>query len=96
MKQDILWDDDHDILIVDGTIVIGESTEQHQASILLMQKGECRQFPTLGVGIGDYLDDDNLSDLNREIQQNFESDGMTVSKVAIYDNGNLEIDAVYV
>jgi hypothetical protein len=94
-KQDLLWDDDMDILIRDGSIVIGVSDKQHQASILLMQAGECRQFGTLGVGIGDALNDDNVNDFPAKIQKNMEADGMYVKKVALYANGKLDLNAGY-
>lgn len=94
-KRDILWDDDMDILIKDGSIVIGVSDRQHQASILLMQPGECRQFGTLGVGIVDSLNDDNLNEFPARIQKNMEADGMKVKKVALYENGTLDLKAGY-
>ena len=95
MRQDLLLDENFDLQIVDGDLVIGESTRQHQQCILLLEKGENRQFPTIGVGIKNWLlEDFAQGDLVAEIKRNFEADGMTVLGVK-FEKGCLVTEAIY-
>lgn len=97
--KDILLDETGDLLIKDGDIVVGESTEQHQKHLLLAQKGDFRQHPQIGVGLSDFLNDDALRDLPAAIQKEFENDGMKVKKINVIKKENdkmgLKIDASY-
>lgn len=95
MPRDILVDDDNDLWVKNGDFVVGESTRQHQAHLLVAQKGEYRQSPASGVGIGDYLSDEDLAELGSEIQKQFESDGMTIRKLSVFEDGTAKIDAGY-
>lgn len=99
MPYDILLDSDFDLLFVDGDMVIGESTEQHQRLLLVCEKGEIREFPACGVGINSYMLDDNPGSLNGEIKRQFERDGMKVdavkSKVVAGNLTGLELQASY-
>ena len=78
---------------------MGESTRQHQQLLLLSQKGEIREFPTVGVGVQNWILDNSPGDLNGEIKREFEADGMEVQQVKARVNSsglsNLEIEAVY-
>lgn len=94
MPTDLLLDSNSDILIANGDFVIGESTKQHQLSLLVGNKGEYKQYPKVGVGINGYLLDENEQDMLREIRSQFESDGMTVKKTVLKDS-ELIIDAPY-
>jgi len=92
--------DDNDDLKIDedsGDFIIGKSTKKHQRHLLIMQKGDQRLFPFVGVGIFDYLLDDELASgaLKGEIQKQEELDGRTVSRLDIFDNGEIEIDSSY-
>ena len=80
-------------LIISG-LVVGDVTKQNQRTILLAEKGEIKQAPTLGVGIASFLDDDNPSDLLREIRSNLREDGQTV-RACGFSSGKLIIDAGY-
>lgn len=95
MPNDILLNQDGTPVIENGDFVIGESTEQHQKLLLISQKGDFRQYPFIGVGIDNFLNDDEISDLGAEIQKEFEKDGMTVNKVRVTDIGKVNIDANY-
>ena len=99
MPTDILLDDGFDLKIEDGDIVFGEATKQNQQLLLLIEKGENRQFPTTGVGLNSYVLDDNPGAVNGEVKRQFERDGMKVSTIKLTAQaGNLtqlEIDATY-
>jgi len=81
-------------LILSG-MVVGDVTKQNQRIILLAEKGEIKEAPTLGVGIASFIDDDNPSDLLREICENLRDDGQTVRSCRFNDSGKLEIDGGY-
>lgn len=68
--------------ILDGDFVIGESTRQHQALLLLIEKGELRQHTLSGVGIRTQLLDENPAAVRAEIKRQFELDGMKVLQVS--------------
>jgi len=94
MPNDILLDGDFDLQIADGDFVVGDATLQHQQLLILIEKGELREFPTRGVGIKSWLLDDRAGDLNGAIKREFEADGMTVNSVRQV-NGEIKVDANY-
>lgn len=92
---DIMLDENFDLQIKDGDFVIGESTAQHQELLLIAQKGEFKEFPTVGVGIMDYaLEDSNTDELIQEISNQFSVDGMKVTDIEII-NKEIKINAEY-
>lgn len=95
MPNDYLLDNDFDLRIENGDFVAGESSAQHQQLLLLLEKGELRQYPLTGVGLKNFLNDDNLGELYQEIQKQFKADGLTVNRLKIYNDGQMELDATY-
>jgi hypothetical protein len=92
--KDILLATNFDLLFASGDFAFGESTRQHQQILLIVEKGELKEFPTNGVGTHSWLNDDTAGDYNAEVKKEFERDGMKVLKV----KGTLpllEIEAVY-
>lgn len=75
-------------------LVIGHTLYQNQALLLQLHKGELKEYPFVGVGIDDMLNDDNLLDWKREIILQMERDGMKVKNLEIR-NTKLLIDADY-
>lgn len=80
--------------IHNGDFVVGEATKQHQRKLLITQKGEYKQHPLVGVGIANYLDDENPDDLLRETRKQFVQDGMAVNKLEVTATG-VGVDAEY-
>lgn len=100
MPIDYRLDDDDDLAFADGDFVRAESTQQHQSLMLRLKKGELRRFPKTGVGLDDFLLDDNPGDVYGEIQRQFEADGMIVRKIIVNLNEKTnklepDIDAFY-
>lgn len=91
---DILLDNAGDLMIVGGDLVIGESTVQHQQLLLVSHKGEWKQYPKVGVGIDDFLNDDTTNAMMNEITHQFELDGMKVKSTNTI-NDKLYIEANY-
>lgn len=81
-------------LILSG-VVVGDVTVQNQQTILLAEKGEIKEHPTLGVGVTSFLDDDDPSELLREIRLNLTKDGQKVEFCGFNERGKLIINAGY-
>lgn len=99
MPADYLHDND-DLLIADGDFVVGESTQQHQSLLIRLKKGELRQYPKTGVGVDDFLLDDNAGDIYLEIQRQLEADGNVIRDITVRLNEvenklETEVDAYY-
>lgn len=101
MPTDYLHDGNDDLMIANGDFVTGESTKQHQSLLVRLKKGELRQYPKTGVGIEDFLQDENPGDAHPEIQKQLEADGMVIRDIQMQfsdaDEKKLElrIDAYY-
>ena len=55
-----------------------------------------KQIPIAGVGIKNYLlEDANPVELQADIQNEFESDGMSINKLVVNDFDDIQIDAEY-
>jgi len=80
-------------LIVSG-ITVGDTLYQNQYMILNAQKGEFKENPTLGVGINDMANDDDLNEWKKAIREEFAKDGLKVDKLSITTSG-MEIKADY-
>ena len=92
---DLLLDEDLDLAIVRGDVVVGESTLQHQALLLLSNKGEWRESPTVGVGLNRYLLEDAPADeLRQVIRKELERDGQRVGRIEVSE-GMPAIEASY-
>ena len=88
-------ENDFDLLIQGGDLVVGESTRQHQALLILIEKGELREFPSRGVGVHSWLlDDFAFGDFNSAVKREFEADGMKVLGIRGI-NTNLQVEAYY-
>lgn len=66
-------------------MVIGDATLQHQADIISACEGEYKQFPTTGVGISGFLNDEDHRAMLRKIRLQLTADRMIVSSVTYND-----------
>lgn len=94
---DYLEDLSGDLIIRDGDFALIESTAQHQKDLLVSEKGQYKAFPTVGVGIDGWLNDDvNLIELEKAVISEFENDGMRVGQINIREIDNALINAEYI
>jgi len=93
---DVLLDSNGDILFINGDLQYGRSNQQHQRDILLARPGDFKTALPIGVGINDFLKDDDPNDMLSAIKQHFNKDGMTLQQLS-YDTTNkqLIINATY-
>ena len=94
--NDILMDEQFNPVIKNGDFFWNESTSQHQKLLIVANKGQFRESPTVGVGINNFLlDDGTTEELKQEIILQFELDGMQINDLLIKDVSNVQIDAEY-
>jgi hypothetical protein len=93
---DILLDTSSNDLLIDstGNLKIGNSDQQHQALLLLLDKGSLKENPDTGVGTFKYLEAEDPGTFLREVRMQFAGDGMQINKL-VFDNNQLLIDAPY-
>lgn len=84
-----------DLEIEGGDLALGYSDEYHQKHILLAEKGEFKEFPELGVGIMNILNNEDAVTMLLEAKRNFEYDLMTVNELRFTDDNSLYIEAEY-
>lgn len=94
--KDILLTDELDLKFADGDLAIGEATVQSQNLLLLAEKGTFVGTPNVGVGVQQWLNNETTSDeLKHAIQNEMESDGMTVQTLEVKDISQITLDATY-
>lgn len=95
-NNDILIQESYDLATNPTThdLVLGDTTLQNQALILQSQKGEWKEHPMVGCGIGDMANDDDTTAWRRAIREELARDGMKVRNLRIEEN-NITIDADY-
>lgn len=85
---------DYDLFVKNGKMVLGETTPQNQALILLAHKGEFKEHPLMGVGLPDIVNDHDFNAWKREITEQLEADGQRIDKLELNADG-LTLEAVY-
>lgn len=85
---------DYDLLIKNGTMTLGETTPQNQALIMTAHKGEFKEYPLLGVGLEDMVNDHDFKAWKRKITDQLEQDGQRIEKLELTESG-LTLEASY-
>lgn len=76
-------------------MVIGDTLEQNKALLLIAQQGELKFNPDIGVGILDMTLSEDYLVYRHKIQEHFAKDGLQASKVELYKNKPIVINADY-
>lgn len=87
----ILLDDTMDLIIspkrelglITSGFVIGDVTRQNQKLIINSAKGEIKEDPLVGVGIGNFLETNDNGGLAREIRSQLWQDGQQVKEILV-------------
>jgi hypothetical protein len=93
--MDIGLDDSEDLAIDHGDFIYTESTAQHQQQLILNNKGDFKENPTIGVGAFEYFNDEGFQGLLRGISIEFSRDGMDTAAVNLKPDGTINTVAVY-
>jgi len=94
-------DNDLDIKVIRGTdgkiisgLVVCDVTYQNQALLLKAQKGEFKESPTVGVGIEDIVNDNDMRLWRKEITEQLEVDGQRIDRLVLNESEFI-LDAKY-
>lgn len=93
--RDLLLDENDDLSFGQGDLGNGISDPQNKKLLLVSDKGDWKEHPTVCVGAERWLKDDDPQGLLGEIKKEFERDGMTVIKLELTEDGKLTEDAHY-
>ena len=86
----------NDLKIENGHIAIGETLPQNEYLLLVMNKGELKEDPLVGVGISDMLNDNDTIGWKRKIRDGLKADGMKVEQISISSDGRIKkLEAKY-
>lgn len=91
----LLLNENMTLKILNGSLVIGDTTVQNQQMLLLADKSDFKQVPMRGVGARRFLESSQSDELAREIRLEFIADGMTIQKIEFPAEGQIKIDARY-
>ena len=81
-------------VIVSG-LVIGETDYQNVDFIVIANKGDFKEYPTLGVGLERYLKSvGKQGNLRREIEIQLGVDGYKAGDVSVSNTGKIEINVL--
>ena len=64
-------------------MAVDEVTEQNQYLLLKTHAGEWKEFPLVGVGIDDLVNDHDLERWERTISEALEQDGQIIEKLEL-------------
>ena len=81
--KDIHLNDTFEPIVEKGDFAVSPNLKQAQTLLLKTNKGEWKQHSTMGVGVPHFLETFNMSELSREIREQFSQDGMKVNRVQI-------------
>ena len=85
--MDIKLSDSYDLDVSGGDFTGVESTARHQQQLILNNKGDFKQNPTICVGAVEYFDDEHFQELIRAVSIEFTRDGMDVKNVRLSPRG---------
>lgn len=101
MKGIMIRDFDIDIRVerdsggmISSGLVVGDILRQNQALILVLHKGELKSDPSVGVGLADMLNDNELDRWRAEIREQLEMDGQRVESIRVSPT-SININAKY-
>ncbi|MBR1644324.1 MAG: hypothetical protein IJ684_03010 [Bacteroidales bacterium] len=87
----LIWDENGvDLGVSGGSLTVGDTQAQEEYLVLMSQKGEWKEHPMVGVGIGDMVNDEDLRYWKREIMEGLQRVGIKIKGVSL-KNGQLEI-----
>ena len=93
--MDVLMSEEDDLVVIGGDFIIAESTGQHQKHLILNNKGDFKQNPTICAAVPTYVDDETVQNIVRAVSIEFARDGMEVRSIIISASGIIESDAFY-
>jgi hypothetical protein len=88
-SQDLLLDNNYDLMVVNGDLVIGLSEQQHIALIVVTAPGHWKDSPFLGFNAGGYLGSNaNQAEMIGNLSEQLQSDNSVLDQLTI-QNGSI-------
>lgn len=84
-----------DLKLAAGDFLIMDGAAEHQRQLLLNNKGDFKESPTVCVGAFTYIEEEQIGTLLRAIKTEFARDGMTSISLSISQTGVINSDATY-
>lgn len=72
-----------DLELSGGHLAVGDVLDQNQYLLLITHKGEWKEYPLVGVGIGDLVNDSDLAGWKRDIAEALEQDGQVIERLEL-------------
>lgn len=79
--KDIALDENNDLIIRNGDLVVADSLDQEVGLILQSNQGQWRQHPLLGPSLTSLIKSNDISKLKRRIKIHLGHDNKTAEKV---------------
>lgn len=94
MAKDILLNDDDDLLVLNGDLVLNESSQQEVDLLLRSNQGDWRASPLTGFGLNRRMRNQvNRTQFERELSGQLELDGFDQVVVSLSSTDGLKISA---
>ncbi len=94
MAKDLLLNDDDDLRMAHGDLVVGDSEEQEVGLLMRSNQGDWRASPLTGFGVAQRTRNEvNRTQFARELSSQLELDGFTKNSVQLATDGQLSITA---
>lgn len=95
--KDIMLDSDFVPIIENGDWKVDESGQQHIEHLLLIDKGQLRQYPKLGVGLVRQINGPFLAvQIKRLIQVTLQADNWTIYNIQVVKGSSEENPQLYI
>jgi hypothetical protein len=94
--NDFLLDTDLNMVVANGDLAVGVANEQHMELLLVTQKGAWKENPLVGVGLDNYLLDNDVSGMLAEVRAQWQNDGVILERLFFDEvNKKIEFDGNY-
>lgn len=92
-QHDILFSQEtfDEPIIEDGDFVIGESTDQETAHLLIATLGEFRHSPYIGVGLINYVENELAEEILPEILRQFKVVGLNIEELNFLEGKGVQV-----
>jgi hypothetical protein len=94
MKDIILDENTYEPKFKNGDFLVDESDYQSQELLIVYNKGNLIEYPTLGVGIHKYLEgNSNVAEISRAIRETLKQDNWTIETIKYFEDGTIDLNA---
>ncbi len=78
--------------LIMGGFVVGDVTQQNQATIIMLHPAELKRAPTIGVGLSSIINSHETLLYKHKVREQLEADGQHITYMDIVTTSNGKID----